>query len=112
MSQSRNKKIIQTSILGIIGNLILVGMKITIGLIVNAISIVSDGINNLTDALSSLITIIGTKLSGKKPDKEHPYGHGRIEYITAMAVAVIVLVAGGTAIYESILSLIEGVPSS
>ena len=98
MSQSRNKKIIQTSILGIIGNLILVGMKITIGLIVNAISIVSDGINNLTDALSSLITIIGTKLSGKKPDKEHPYGHGRIEYITSFIIALLIVAAGVIAI--------------
>ena len=106
-SAARNKKIIQTSIIGIIGNLILVGMKVTIGLIVNAISIVSDGINNLTDALSSLITIIGTKLSGKKPDKEHPYGHGRIEYITSFIIALLIVSAGVIAIFEAVSGLIK-----
>ena len=104
----RRKRIVQTSVIGIIGNLILVGMKITIGLIVNAISIISDGINNLTDALSSLITLIGTKLSGKKPDKKHPYGHGRIEYITSFIIGILVLIAGGTAIFEAITGLIQG----
>ena len=106
-SAARNKRIIQTSIIGIIGNLILVGMKVTIGLIVNAISIVSDGINNLTDALSSLITIIGTKLSGKKPDKEHPYGHGRIEYITSFIIALLIVSAGVIAIFEAVSGLIK-----
>lgn len=104
----RRKRIVQTSVIGIIGNLLLVGMKITIGLIVNAISIISDGINNLTDALSSLITLIGTKLSGKKPDKKHPYGHGRIEYITSFIIGILVLIAGGTAIFEAIMGLIQG----
>lgn len=104
----RRKRIVQTSVIGIIGNLLLVGMKITIGLIVNAISIISDGINNLTDALSSLITLIGTKLSGKKPDKKHPYGHGRIEYITSFIIGILVLIAGGTAIFEAITGLIQG----
>ena len=104
----REKKIVTTSIIGIIGNLILVGFKITIGLLVNAISIVSDGINNLTDALSSLITIIGTKLANKKPDKKHPYGHGRIEYLTSLAISVLVIIAGATAIVEAIQSLIKG----
>ena len=98
MASNREKKIVQTSIIGILGNLVLVGMKITIGLIVNAISLVSDGINNLTDALSSLITIIGTKLANKKPDKKHPYGHGRIEYLTSLAISILILVAGTTAI--------------
>jgi len=64
-------------------------------------------VNNLTDALSSIITIIGTKLSGKKPDKKHPFGHGRIEYITSAVIGIIILIAGITAIYESILSIID-----
>lgn len=108
MRNVREKKIVQTSIIGILGNLILVGMKITIGLIVNAISLVSDGINNLTDALSSLITIIGTKLANKKPDKKHPYGHGRIEYLTSLVIAILVIIAGVTAIVEAIQTLIKG----
>ena len=108
MDKLREKKIIRTSIVGVIGNVILVAMKITIGLIVNAISLISDGINNLTDALSSLITIIGTKLAHKKPDKKHPYGHGRIEYLTSLAISILVIIAGATAIYEAIQGLING----
>ena len=104
---NRERKIIQTSVIGIIGNVLLVGAKATIGLIAGSISIILDAVNNLTDTLSSIITIIGTKLSTKKPDKKHPYGHGRIEYITSLAVSVIILVACGTAIYESILSIIN-----
>ena len=106
----REKKIVQTSIIGILGNLLLVGMKVTIGLITNAISIISDGINNLTDALSSLITIIGTKLSNKKPDKKHPYGHGRIEYLTSLIIGILVVVAGATAIIQAIRSFIDNDP--
>lgn len=105
---NREKTIIRTSIIGILGNILLVGAKATIGIIAGSISIILDAINNLTDALSSIVTVIGTKLSTKKPDKNHPYGHGRIEYVTSLIVAIIVLIAGGTAIYESISSLISG----
>ena len=66
-----------------------------------------DALNNLTDALSSIITIVGTKLSGKKPTKKHPYGYGRIEYITSSLIAFLILFAGGMAIYESIKSIID-----
>ena len=104
---TREKKIIQTSIIGILGNLLLVGAKATIGLISGSIAIISDAINNLTDALSSIITIIGTKISGKKPDAKHPYGHGRAEYLTSMVIAIIILFAGFSAIYESIRNLIS-----
>ena len=69
----RNKIIIKTSILGILVNLILVAFKATIGLISNSIAITLDAVNNLTDVLSSVITIIGTKMSNKAPDKKHPY---------------------------------------
>ena len=65
-----------------------------------------DALNNLTDALSSIITIIGTKLSNKKPDRKHPFGHGRVEYITSTIIAALILFAGGLAIYESIMSII------
>ena len=82
----RNKVIIKTSIIGIVTNIILVIFKATVGLIVNSIAIVLDAVNNLSDAISSIITIIGAKLAGRKPDKEHPYGHGRIEYFSAIAL--------------------------
>lgn len=72
-----------------------------VGLMSNSIAIVSDAVNNLSDALSSIITIIGTKLAGKAADREHPYGHGRIEYITSLLVSAIVLYAGLTALIES-----------
>lgn len=97
----RDKIIIKTSVKGIIVNIILVIFKAIVGLIANSIAIILDAVNNLSDALSSIITIIGTKLAGKAPDKEHPYGHGRIEYIASAVIAIIVLVAGLTAIKES-----------
>ena len=97
----RQKTIIKTSIIGIIVNLILVVFKATIGILVNSIAITLDAVNNLTDALSSIITIIGTKLAGKAPDKNHPYGYGRIEYFSSVIIAAIVLWAGITALQES-----------
>ena len=106
---TREKKIVTTSLIGILGNIVLVVFKAIIGIIANSISIITDAVNNLTDALSSLITIIGTKLAGRKPDKEHPYGHGKIEYITSFVIGIIILIAGGTAIVEAINSLINNV---
>ena len=104
---SREKTIVKTSIIGILANVFLSGFKAIIGLISNSIAITLDAVNNLTDALSSVITIIGTKLAGKAPDKEHPYGHGRIEYLAAMIIAVIILYAGITALVESVKKIIE-----
>ena len=103
----RNKTIIKTSILGIVVNIVLVAFKATVGIIVNSIAIILDAVNNLTDALSSVITIVGTKLANKAPDKEHPYGHGRAEYFTALIIAAIVLFAGITAGRESIVKIIH-----
>ena len=110
--ENREKEIIKVSVIGILGNVLLVGFKAVVGVIAGSVSIILDAVNNLTDALSSAITIIGTKLSGKKPDKKHPYGHGRVEYLTSAIIAVIILVAGATAIYESIQSLIRGQTAS
>ena len=103
----RNKKIIKTSIIGIITNAFLVGFKMFVGLLANSIAIILDGVNNLTDMLSALVTIIGTKLANKKPDKEHPYGHGRIEYFSSVLIGAIILFAGILAIKESILKIIN-----
>ena len=105
--QDRSKKIVKTSIIGILANLGLVALKAVVGLLANSISIIMDAINNLSDALSSVITIVGTKLAQKKPDAKHPYGHGRVEYLTSLIISVIILVAGSAAIAESIISLFQ-----
>ena len=105
--ENRSKIIVRTSIIGILANVGLVILKAIVGLFANSIAIIMDAINNLSDALSSTITIIGTKLSQKKPDAKHPYGHGRVEYITSLAIGVIIIVAGVGAIVESIISIIE-----
>lgn len=102
----REKEIVRVSILGIIVNLILVGFKATVGLIAGSISIVLDAVNNLTDAMSSVVTIVGVKLSQKRPDAKHPFGYGRIEYFSALIVAIIVLAAGLIAFEESVEKII------
>ncbi len=98
----RTQKIVRTSIVGIITNFVLVGFKAMVGIISGSIAIALDALNNLTDAVSSIVTIIGAKLADKAPDKKHPYGYGRIEYFSSMIVAAIVLYAGVTAVVESI----------
>ena len=104
---SRNKKIIKTSIIGIIINFLLASFKAIVGIISGSIAIVLDAVNNLTDAASSLVTIIGTKLANKKPDREHPFGHGRIEYLSAMIISVIIMYAGISSLIESIKKIIR-----
>lgn len=101
METSRDKKIVRTSIVGIAVNVVLVLFKMAVGLLANSIAIILDAVNNFSDALSSLITIIGTKLASKAPDKKHPFGYGRIEYLTSVIISVIVLLAGITSIRES-----------
>ena len=86
-SAARNRGITLASIKGIIGNVVLVIFKMIVGLASNSIAIILDAVNNLTDVLSSVLTIVGTKLAAKGADKEHPFGHGRIEYMTTMAIA-------------------------
>ena len=107
--ENRDRVIIRTSLIGIVANIFLASFKAIIGILSNSIAVVLDAVNNLSDALSSLITIIGTKLAGKKPDKEHPMGHGRAEYISAMIVSAIVLYAGIVSLYESSKKIIEPV---
>ena len=76
---NRSAEIIRTSVVGIVANVLLAAFKALVGLLANSIAIVMDAVNNLSDALSSVITIIGTRLSQKPADREHPYGHGRVE---------------------------------
>ena len=104
---SREKTIIKTSIIGIIANVFLAGFKAVIGLMTHSIAIVLDAVNNISDAGSSLITIVGTRLAGKEPDKKHPFGYGRIEYLSAMIISLIVLYAGITSFVESVRQIIH-----
>ena len=103
----RNKEIIKTSIIGVIANVILAAFKAVVGLVTNSIAVTLDAVNNLSDALASIITIVATVLSGKLPDKKHPLGYGRIEYLSGMIVAALVLYAGITAGVESVKKIIH-----
>ena len=103
----REKTVIRTSIIGIIANVFLAGFKAFVGLMTNSIAIILDAVNNISDAGSSIITIVGTKLAGKEPDKKHPFGYGRIEYLSAMIISVIVLYAGITSLVESVKLIIN-----
>ncbi len=105
----REKTIVRTSLIGIIVNIALAVFKAIVGIFTHSIAIVMDAVNNLSDAASSLITIIGTKLAGKQPDKNHPFGHGRVEYLSALLIAVIILYAGLTSLVESVRRIIHPV---
>ncbi|MCR5088278.1 MAG: cation diffusion facilitator family transporter [Oscillospiraceae bacterium] len=104
---SREKIIIRTSIIGIVANVFLAAFKAVVGVLSHSIAIVLDAVNNISDAGSSLITIVGTKLAAREPDKKHPFGHGRIEYLSAMIISVIVLYAGITSLTESVKQILH-----
>ncbi len=103
----REKVVIRTSIIGILANGVLAGFKAFVGIITGSIAVTLDAVNNLSDAMSSVITIIGTKLAGKAPDKKHPLGYGRTEYLSQTIVAAIVLYAGITSLTESVKKIIH-----
>jgi len=103
----RSTQIIRTSWIGIIANVLLAAFKAVVGLLASSVAIVMDAVNNLSDALSSVITIVGTKLSQRPADRKHPFGFGRIEYFSAIIIAVIVLSAGITSLIESIKKIFE-----
>ena len=105
-TKSRDAVIVRTSIIGILANVFLAAFKAAVGLTSNSIAIVMDAVNNLSDAASSVITIVGTKLAGKEPDRQHPFGYGRIEYLSAMVISLLVLYAGVTAFVESVKKII------
>lgn len=98
----REKEILKVSRQGIIVNLTLVLFKAMVGFFSHSIAIILDAVNNFSDAISSLITMIGTKLAGKKPDKKHPYGYGRVEYLTSTIIGIIIFIAGFTSLRESL----------
>ena len=98
----RSTQIIRTSVIGIVANVLLAAFKAVVGALASSVAIVMDAVNNLSDALSSVITIIGTKLSERPADREHPFGFGRVEYFSAIIIAVLVLSAGITSLIESV----------
>ncbi|MBR5027779.1 MAG: cation transporter, partial [Bacteroidales bacterium] len=106
MSDNREKVIVRTSVIGILANVALAAFKAAVGFLSNSIAVVLDAVNNLTDALSSVITIVGTKLAGKSADRKHPFGYGRVEYLSTLVIAIIILYAGITAMVESIKKII------
>ena len=99
---NRHSQIIRTSWIGIGANVLLAAFKAVVGLVAGSVAIVMDAVNNLSDALSSVITIVGTKLSQRPADREHPFGFGRVEYFSAIVIALIVLAAGITSLVESV----------
>lgn len=107
LSANREKAIVKTSVIGVITNVFLAVFKAAVGFVSNSIAVTLDAVNNLSDALSSVITIIGAKLGSKQPDKKHPLGYGRIEYLSSMLVAAIVLYAGITSMVESVKKIIH-----
>ena len=104
---SRDKIIVRTSVIGILANVFLAAFKAVVGLTSHSIAVVMDAVNNLSDAASSVITIVGTKLAGKEPDRKHPFGYGRIEYLSAMVISLLVLYAGITAFTESVKKILH-----
>ncbi len=107
LAENREKAIVKTSVIGIITNVFLAGFKAFIGVVSNSIAVTLDAVNNLSDALSSVVTIIGAKLGAKEPNKKHPLGYGRVEYLSSMIVAAIVLYAGITSFVESVEKIIN-----
>ena len=107
MVKDRNKEIIRTSYVGVAANVLLAGFKAVVGLAAGSVAIVMDALNNLTDVLSSVITIVGTRLSSRPADHDHPFGHGRIEYFSAIIIAIIVLMAGVGSLIESVRKIID-----
>ena len=101
-SVNRNKIIRDTSILGIVANLLIAGVKVALGLLTSSVAIVSEGVNNAGDVLTSVLTMVGTRLAAKHPDAKHPFGYGRLEYLTALVIAVIILVSGVEMLIESV----------
>ncbi|MCR4856163.1 MAG: cation diffusion facilitator family transporter [Erysipelotrichaceae bacterium] len=104
---SREGVVSATSVLSVIVNLFVALMKVVVGLLASSIAIISEGVNNATDALSSILTLVGTRLAQKSPDAKHPFGYGRIEYLTNMVIASFILVGGFEMLISSIKLIFE-----
>lgn len=100
--KNRDEVIKLTGILGLVINLFLFSIKITIGLLINSIAIISDSLNNLSDSLTSIVVIISSIISAKPADEEHPFGHGRIEYVVTLSVGLFIVIVGFQLLISSI----------
>ncbi len=110
----REKYCLISGVIGIISNILLFAIKFIIGSITNSIAIISDAFNNLSDIGTSCVTIVGSKLSGKKPDKEHPFGHGRVEYVSTLFISFLIMLVGFELIqtsYDKIINPSESILS-
>lgn len=112
MKKSRNNQITMVSIVGIGANALLAAFKVLVGLLSNSVAVLLDAVNNVSDALSSAITIVGVKLAGRKPDSKHPFGYGRVEYFSAILVAGFIFAAGASSMVESLKAIIHPEPTS
>ncbi len=99
---SREGIVTVTSGLGIAVNLLIAAVKVVLGLLTASIAIVSEGVNNAADALTSILTLVGTKLSRKHPDEKHPFGYGRVEYLTGLVISALILFTGAEVLISSV----------
>ena len=106
---SRARRIIRTSFIGIAANVLLAAFKAAVGLAAGSVAIVMDAVNNLSDALGSVLTLVGVKLARRAPDAKHPFGYGRIEYFSAVSIAALVLAAGAGSLVESVKKIVHPV---
>ncbi len=100
--EKRESIITMTSGLGVAVNIVMALTKVIIGALASSIAIISEGVNNAADVLSAIITLIGSKLAGKHPDKNHPFGYGRIEYLVSLIISVLILVTGVEMLISSV----------
>lgn len=101
-----------SGIIGIICNIVLFAVKLSVGVIINSVAVISDAFNNLSDMTTTVISIFGIRLSGKKPDKDHPYGHGRMEYISALIVSFLIMIVGFELLKSSVTSIFNPTETS
>ena len=104
---SREKQVVRTGIVNVVGNLLLAALKFALGAVTQSIAITLDGINSLTDSFTSVLTIVGTKIAQRPPDYEHPFGHGRFEYLTSIVVASLIIAAGASSLSSSIHAIVS-----
>lgn len=110
LKQDKDKRegaIVVTSLLGIVANIFIAIIKIIIGVIAKSVAIISEGANNATDALTSVMALFGAKLAGMHPTKKHPFGYGRIEYLTSLVISTLILVTGLSFLKNSISSILN-----
>ena len=106
---ARARRIIRTSFIGIAANVLLAAFKAAVGLVTGSVAVVMDAVNNLSDAIGSVLTLVGVKLARRAPDAKHPFGYGRIEYFSAVSIAALVLAAGAGSLVESVRKIVHPV---